>query len=125
MLIELTSSQKRNTPGFKIIWRNIVAWCGLAFLHGRNITVRARVKRSITSIQRNIAADCRAFEAGNIAQLVERLFCKTATRRSIGILRCRQCDRAGPQILGMEADVLLTQTDETHDEQRCSGQQRD
>src|SRR6266496_3882027 len=125
VLIELTSSQKGNTPGLEIIGRDVVAWRAGAFLHGRNIAVRAHIKRSITSIQRNIAADCRALETVNIAQLIKYLFCKTLTRLSIGILRDRQCNCARPKILGMEAYVLLTQPDETRDEQRRAGQQRD
>src|SRR5206468_3717696 len=125
VLIELAASQKRNTPGFEIFGRDVVAWRAGAFLHGRNIAVRARVKRSITSIQGNIAADCRALETANIVQLIKYLFCKTLTRRSIGILRDRECNCARPKTLGTEADVLLTQTDETRDEQRCAGQQRD
>src|SRR5207249_10433951 len=125
VLIELAASQKGNTPGFEIIGRDVVAWRAGAFLHRRNIAVRARIKCSITSIQRNIAADCRALETANIAQLIKYLFCKTLTRLSVGILRDRQCNCARPKILGTEADVLLTQTDETRDEQRRAGQQRD
>ena len=74
VLIELTPSQKGNAPGFEIIGRDVVA-CAGAFLHGRNIAVRASVKRSISTSERNITADCRALETGNIAQLIERLFC--------------------------------------------------
>src|SRR5207247_7180481 len=108
VFIELTSSQKRNTPGFEIIGRYVVARRAGAFLHGRNIAVGAPIKRSITSIQRNIAAACCALETANIAQLIKYLFCKTLTRLSIGILRDRQCNCARPKILGAEADVLLT-----------------
>jgi len=51
------------------------------------------------------------------------LFDETLTRWSIRILRHWQCDRAGPKILGAKADVLLTQTNETGDEQRGAGEQ--
>src|ERR1700730_9799812 len=71
VLIELAASQKRNTPGFEIIGRDVVAWRTGPFLHGRNIAVPARVKRSITSIQGNIAADCRALEIANVVQLIK------------------------------------------------------
>ena len=125
VLIELTASQKRDSPCLEISGSNVVTGRDRALLDWRNFTIVPRIKITTEANQRNIAADGRALETRETAQLMECLFNKTLTRRRVEILRGRQCDRTGPKILGTEADVLLTQADETRDEQRCTGQQRD
>src|SRR5438046_7476899 len=50
---------------------------------------------------------------------------KALTRRTVWVLRSRQGNRTRPKILGAEAKVLLTQADETRDQQRRAGQQSD
>src|SRR4030095_12649925 len=125
MLIELTTSQERHSPCLEIPGSNVATGRDRALLDWRNITIGPRIKITTEADQRNIAADGGAFEPRNTAQLMERLFNKTLTRWRVGILRGRQCDRTRPKILGTEADVLLTQADETRDEQRCTGQQCD
>ena len=125
VLIELTASQKRHSPGLEISGSNLVTGRDRALLDWRNITIAPRIKITTEANQRNIAADGRALETRETAQLMECLFNKTLTRRSVWILRGRQCNRTRPKILGTEANVLLTQADETRDEQCCAGQQRD
>ena len=95
-----------------------------ALFHRRQLVIAPRVERSVTAIQRNVPTNGRGLDAGNIAQRVEQLFDKTLTRCSVGILRSGQCDRAGPEVLRPETEILLTQTNETRDEQRRAGKQR-
>ena len=125
VFIEVTASQERHSPSLEISGSNLVTGHDRALLDWRNIAIAPRIKITTEANQRNIAADSRALETRNTAQLMQCLFNKTLTRRRVGILRGRQCNRARPKILGTEADVLLTQADETRDEQRCAGQQRD
>src|SRR5439155_12996690 len=125
VFIEVTASQERHSPGFEISGSNLVTRHDLTLLDWRNITIAPRVKIATEANQRNIAADGRALERGNTAQRMECLFNKTLTRRTVWVLRGRQCNRTRPKILGTEAKVLLTQADETGDEQRSAGQQRD
>src|SRR5262249_26827132 len=125
VLIELTASQERHSPGLEISGSNLVTGRDRAVLHWRDITIAPRIKISTEPNQRNIAANSHALETPNTAPLMECLLNKTLTRRRVGILRGRQCNRTRPKILGTEADVLLAQADETRDEQRCASQQRD
>src|SRR5206468_10035131 len=104
---------------------NLVTRHDLALLDWRNIAIAPRIKITTEANQRNIAANSRALETRNTAQHRQCLFNITLTRRTVGILRGQQCNRARPKILGTEADVLLTQADEACDEQRSAGQQRD
>src|SRR5437870_1447066 len=88
-----------------------------ALLDRRNVAIAARIKSAVAARQWNIATDGRAFETGNITQRVQQLFGQTLPRGSVGILRDRQRDSAGPKLLRLEAEILLIQTNETGDEQ--------
>src|SRR4029077_10356449 len=125
VVVELTASQERHSPSLEISGSSLVTRRDRALLDWRNITIAPRIKITTEANQRNIATDSRALETRETAQLMECLFDKTLTRRSVGILRGRQCNRTRPKILGTEANVLLTQADETRDEQCRAGQQRD
>ena len=57
-----------------------------ALFDWRNFAISARVECAIAAGERNIAADGRALEAGNIAQGIESLLSETLTRRRVGIL---------------------------------------
>ena len=70
VLIELAAGQKRHSPGLEISGRNVVTRRDRAFLDWRNIAIAARIKSATAASQRNIAADGRALETGNIAQLM-------------------------------------------------------
>src|SRR5436190_1896559 len=108
VFIELTASQKWHSPRLEISGSNLVTGRDRALLDWRNIAITPRIKVTTEANQRNIAADGRALETRNTAQFIKRLFNKTLTRRKVGILRGRQCNRTRPQILGTEAEVLLT-----------------
>src|SRR5205807_7487862 len=112
MLVKLAAGQQRNPQGFEISRRDIVAGPIRALLDRRNVTIPARVKRAVTTVQRNIAADGGALEAGHILQRVEKLLGKTLARGVVRILRRRKRDSASPKFLRMEAEVLLTQANE-------------
>src|SRR5205807_324731 len=114
-----------NPHGFEISRRDVVAWPIRALLDRRNVAIPARVKRAVTTVQRNIAADGGALEAGHILQRVEKLLGKTLARGVVRILRRRKRDSASPKFLRMEAEVLLTQANETRDKQSGAGEQRD
>ena len=122
VFIEVTASQEWHSPGLEISGSNLVTRHDLTLLDWRNITIAPRIKITTEANQRNIAADGRALEPGNTAQLMQRLFNKTLTRRTVWVLRGRQCNRTRPKILGTEAEVLLTQADEARDEQCCADQ---
>src|SRR5205823_12794707 len=113
MLIEFAPREQWNSPGLEITGGNIVARPIGAFLDRRNFVISARVERAIAAVQRNIAANSRVFDPWDIAQRVERLFCETLPRRRIHILGDGQCDRTGPKILGMESNILLSETNKT------------
>src|SRR5213075_659421 len=124
VFIELAASQKRHSPGLEVSGSNLVTRHDLTLLDWRNIMIAPRIKITTEANQRNIAANSRALEPGNTAQLMQCLFNKTLTRRTVWVLRGRQCNRTRPKILGTEAKVLLTQADETRDQQRGASQQR-
>src|SRR5206468_10360943 len=108
---EFATGQKWNAPRLEICRRNVVAWAACALFDRWNIAIAARVKRSVASGQRNIAAHGRALQTWNVTQRVECLLSKTLPRRGIRVLWNRQSDRACPKILRAEADVLLSQPD--------------
>src|SRR5207244_8432376 len=119
------ASQEWHSPGLEISGSNLVTRHDLTLLDWRNITIAPRIKITTEANQRNIAANSRTLEPGNTTQLTQCLFDKTLTRRAVGVLGGRQCNRTRPKILGTEAKVLLTQADETRDEQRRASQQSD
>src|SRR6266550_3581698 len=122
VFIEVTAREKRHFPRLEISGSNLVTRHDLTLLDRRNITIAPRIKITTETDQRNVAADGRALEPGNTAQLTQCLFNKTLTRRAVRVLRRRQCNRTRPKILGTEAEVLLTQADEARDEQCCADQ---
>src|SRR5438132_560391 len=125
VLIEFASGQKRKSPGSEISGRDVVAWCVGALLDRRNFAIATCVKCAVAAVQRNIAANSRAFDPGYIAQSIKSLFNETLTRRRVGILRNGQCDRAGPETLRAESNVLLGEANKTRDEQGRACQKRD
>src|SRR4030095_3921681 len=123
VFVEFTTSEEWNSPGPEKIRRNIVAWGARALLYRWDVTIAPRVERPGAAIQRNITADSRVFETWSVAQCAKSLLDETLTRCGVRILRNRQCDSSGPKIVGAKPDVLLTQTDETGDEQCCACEQ--
>src|SRR5690242_1447658 len=115
MFIEITAGNQRNSPGFEISGHNVVTGCVCPVLQRRHIAVRTRIKRAISTSERNITADRCALDAWLLTQYRKELLSKTLTRRSVCIFRCRHGDRAGPQIMRLESEVLLRQPYETRD----------
>src|SRR5205807_121185 len=122
---EFAAGQKRNSPGSERSGRDVVAWCVGALLDRRNFAIATCVKCAVAAVQRNIAANSCAFDPGYIAQSIKSLFNETLTRRRVGILRNGQCDRAGPETLRAESNVLLSEANKTRDEQSRACQERD
>src|SRR5207237_9621869 len=83
VFIEVTASQKRHSPGLEISRSNLMTRHDLTLLDWRNITIAPRIKITTEANQQNIGADGRALEPGNAAQLMQRLFNKTLTLRTL------------------------------------------
>ena len=102
-----------------------MTWRVRTLLERRQITITTRVKGLVAAIQRCVATDGCILDPGNIVQRVEQLLHKTLTRCGIGILRSRQCDGAGPEMLRAETEILLAQPHKAGDQQRRAGKERD
>src|SRR5207248_252879 len=122
MLVKLTAGQQWNSPSFQICRRDVVARPISTLFDWWNIAILARVESTVTAVQRNVATDGRALEARHVLQRVEKLLGETMARHVVGILRRRERDSASPKFLRLEAEVLLTQSNETGDEQCRAGQ---
>src|SRR5262249_30653443 len=127
VLIEIAARENRNSPGLEIIGRDIVKRGLLAFIQRQHFTIRPRIKciAATGGEQRNIRADGCAFESRNLSHFRKTLFDETLTRVQIGILVLRQRDETDPAIFRMKADTLLTQTNETRDQQCRARKQSD
>src|SRR4029453_11957705 len=123
MFIEITAGDERDSPGLEVARHNVVTWRIRSLFHWRHVAIRACVKRAISTRQGNITADSRALDAWRASQRSENLLGKTLTRRYVWILRVRQRDRARPQIMRLEPEILLGQPNETRDQQRRAGEQ--
>src|SRR5262249_3685318 len=67
MFIQITSGDERNSPGLEVSWHYVVTWRIRSIFHRRDIAVRPRVKRAISTSERNIAADGCALDAWRVA----------------------------------------------------------
>src|SRR4029077_835754 len=81
VFVKITPGNERNSPGLQISRRDIVTRRrGPAFGWG-HLAICASVKGTISTVKRNIAADCGVFDTGCVAQRSNCSLDKTLTRR--------------------------------------------
>src|SRR5207237_3195693 len=91
----------------------------------RDVGVGARIeRRTAAGENRETTADRRLLKSGSRAQGIRHLISETAPRSDVGILRLRGSRQADPKIVRLETGILVTQRDETGDEQRRAREQR-
>ena len=95
------------------VWKypGIVSWEGAAARSGTggNIALRASVESgAVATGEREIAAHGHAFETRDRAQRLLRPLGEALARRLIGIARLRQTSERDPEMIGLEAERLLT-----------------
>ena len=79
VFFEITAGDERDSPSLEISRHYVVTRRGRAIFSRRHIAIGARVKRAIPTVQRNIAADSGALDAGRFTQRGECLLDKALT----------------------------------------------
>src|SRR4030095_7772792 len=123
VFIEVAPCDERDSPDLEVARHDVVTRRARSVFPRWHIAVRTRVKRTTSKRHWNIAADSGALDAHCVDQCGECLLNQTLTRRLVWIARGRQVDRADPEVMRLEPQLLLAEANETGDKQRGAGKQ--